>query len=305
MKYEDRIGSDFDHKEVILQLGGRSSTGKINLKDETLHDVMVDDLGWWVVYGCISHNLQETDRNLENNLIQFDILVREKEELVRMEAMGGREDELVDLRETNNINVQIVKRRFPSIEELMTRELRCSNRTLYEIIMLGIKTKLMGIQKRRREMVNLRRDRLITKEDYMKRKFGEESQQRWDVREDILRLDDMLLKEWANKFKEFLDKNNEKATKAFCGLSKEGGMCDDITQIRDNTGANFTNTKDRGSHIREYYNNIYKKRLDRLMMIEEFLGNDLQAGWINDKKLTVEERDELEVEVTLDEIKRH
>jgi hypothetical protein len=53
VKYEDRIGSDFDHKEVIMQLGERSSAGKMIIKDTTLNDIMVDDLGWWVVYDCI------------------------------------------------------------------------------------------------------------------------------------------------------------------------------------------------------------------------------------------------------------
>jgi hypothetical protein len=94
----------------------------------------------------------------------------------------------------------------------------------------------------------------------MKRKFGEDSQQCTDVREEILRLDDVLLRERATKFKEFLEKNNEKATKAFCRLSKEGGLCDDITQIRDSNGINFGDTKERGRHIRDYYTNIYKKK---------------------------------------------
>jgi hypothetical protein len=44
-----------------------------------------------------------------------------------------------------------------------------------------------------------------------------------DEREKLLQFDDINLKERATRFKEFLDVNNEKATKAFCRLSKEGG----------------------------------------------------------------------------------
>jgi hypothetical protein len=304
VRYEDRIGSDFDHKEVVMEFGGRSVAGKMVIKDSTLTDIMVEDLGWWVVYDCISHNLQDMDRNLENNLIQYDILLKEKENLIRMESMGGREEELVVLQETNNMNMQTVKNRFPLVQELLRRELRCTKKTLYEIITLGVKSKLMGVQKRRREMVNLRRERLIQKEDYMKRKFGDESQQRMDVREEILRLDDVLLRERATKFKEFLDKNNEKATKAFCRLSKEGGICDDITQIRDGAGVNFVDAKGRGKHIREYYTDIYKRRLDRLMSIEDFIGNNMQEGWLNEKKLTRDEMEGLEAEVNIDEVKK-
>jgi hypothetical protein len=44
-------------------------------------------------------------------------------------------------------------------------------------------------------------------------------------------MDDIDLKNRAVKFREFLEINNEKATKAFCRLGKEVGICDDITQI--------------------------------------------------------------------------
>jgi hypothetical protein len=97
---------------------------------------------------------------------------------------------------------------------------------------------------------NLIRDELVRREDYMKRTFGENSQQRHDIREEILRLNDMMLRERANKVKEFLDVNNERATKAFCRLSKEGGLCDDTTQIRDESGNIFRDKKGRESNRR-------------------------------------------------------
>lgn len=41
------------------------------------------------------------------------------------------------------------------------------------------------------------------------------------------------------------------------------------------------------------------------MQIEEFLGNDLENNdWLEGKKLTDEERNSLEMEVSLDEIKK-
>ncbi len=86
--------------------------GKMVIKDSTLADIMVDDLGWWVVYDCISQNLQNVDRNLENNLIQYDILLKEKENLIRLEALGGREEELIMLKEINNINIRQLKTDF-------------------------------------------------------------------------------------------------------------------------------------------------------------------------------------------------
>jgi hypothetical protein len=127
--------------------------------------------------------------------------------------------------------------------------------------MLGLKNKFMGVQKRRKENKNLRRDIVVRLEEYMRRKFGDDSQQRHDIRVIVLRIDDLMLRERATKFKEFLDVNNERATKAFCMLSKDGGgLCDDITQIRDESGNNSKGTNDRGAHIKGFYDNIYKKK---------------------------------------------
>jgi hypothetical protein len=83
-------------------------------------------------------------------------------------------------------------------------------------------------------------------------------------------MDDIDLKNRAVKFREFLDFNNEKATKAFCKLGKEGGVCDDISQIVNDRGEDFSTEIGRGEHIRGYYETLYKKRLDNLLRIEDF-----------------------------------
>jgi hypothetical protein len=79
----------------------------------------------------------------------------------------------------------------------------------------------------------------------MSRVFGENSLQRLEVKDEILRCDDAELKENAIRFKDFLDMNNERATSAFCRLSKEGGLCDDLSQIRDGGGNKFSSKENR------------------------------------------------------------
>ncbi len=114
----------------------------------------------------------------------------------------------------------------------------------------------------------------------------------------------MKLKERASRFRDFLDANNERATKAFCRLSKEGGLCDDLTQIKDKDGNNFSNDKDRVEHIKGFYETLYKKKMDAILSIEDFLGNEIaNVEWVNDRKLTDEERETLEGPVTLLELK--
>ncbi len=44
VKYEDRLGSDFDHKEVTLQLGTENRIGKITIGDGILDESTVTDI---------------------------------------------------------------------------------------------------------------------------------------------------------------------------------------------------------------------------------------------------------------------
>ncbi len=156
----------------------------------------------------------------------------------------------------------VIRNRLPTIEDLMGRAFTCNYRTLYEGIIMGVKNALMEIQRRRRTDDNTVREKLLIIEERMRTVFGVNTQQWFDAKEAILRFDDVKLKERATKFREFLDANNEKATKEFCRLSKEGGVCDDISQIRDDNGDTFKTDKDRGEHIARFYREIYKKQLD-------------------------------------------
>jgi hypothetical protein len=101
-----------------------------------------------------------------------------------------------------------------------------------------------------------------------------------------------------------LNQNNEKATKAFCKLSKEGGTNDDISQIKGDDGIAFGDGMKRGEHIRSFYEKLYKKRLDALISVEDFLGERIcEEGWLQGRKLTEIEKASLETVVTMEELK--
>ncbi len=99
--------------------------------------------------------------------------------------------------------------------------------------------------------------------------------------------------------------NNEKATGAFCRLNKEGGVNDDIEQIKGPDGLDFVNNSERGKHIGEFYSGLYKRNLDYLLSIEEFLqGDGLNEEWVEGRKLNEEEKMSLEGEITVAELEK-
>ena len=64
----------------------------------------------------------------------------------------------------------------------------------------------------------------------------------------------------------------------------------------------FNSKKDRANHIRDFYGNLYKKRLDRLLSIEDFLTNEITGrDDIRNRKLTEDEKNTLEGNITVAE----
>ena len=105
------------------------------------------------------------------------------------------------------------------------------------------------------------------------------------------------------KYREFFEQNNEKPTSIFYRLGKEKNGDDDISQIRDNDGKVFESNSKREEHVSKFYENLYKKRIDNIMGIEDFLANgDVGNVAVEGKKLTIAESDGLEGEVTLGEL---
>ncbi len=82
-------------------------------------------------------------------------------------------------------------------------------------------------------------------------------------------------------------------------------MNDDIEQIKKENAENFETNEEWGKHIGEFYSALYKRKLDNLFSIEEFLQGGIDnGGWVEGRKLTLEERDSLEGEVTENELEK-
>ena len=60
----------------------------------------------------------------------------------------------------------------------------------------------------------------------------------------------------------------------------------------------------REKHINDFYGQLYKKRLDRLISIEDFLAREGGDAEIQSKKLSDMEKMSLEGKVTLEELEK-
>jgi hypothetical protein len=80
----------------------------------------------------------DRDRALDNNLVQLDLLIREKELVDIMISRNGLTIELNERLNNVTENINTVLIRLPGIEELVGRDFGCDYRQLYEVIINGI-----------------------------------------------------------------------------------------------------------------------------------------------------------------------
>lgn len=64
VRYEDRLGTDFDHKEVTLKLGKNKSMCRRTIFESNLNDELIKHVGTMAVYDSIAHNMINKDERL-------------------------------------------------------------------------------------------------------------------------------------------------------------------------------------------------------------------------------------------------
>jgi exonuclease III len=201
--YEDRLGTDFDHKEVTLKLGKSKVGGKMIVRDKILEDPLSGPIGLLSLYETVSTHLVDRDIEINRIIGRLDTSIRERELLdiviLRTGVTEFTNNRIIDVeRSLKNCLDEL-----PNIITLLERDISCSYRVLYEIAVINLKNRLMARQAAKSKESDLLRSDLVARCDYMKEKFGENSVQFHDERGKLLRFDDQKLKERATKFREF------------------------------------------------------------------------------------------------------
>ena len=139
VKYADRLSADFDHKEVLMNIGRKPPVGRITIYDSTLNDKVSESIGIYAIYEAIANHLENRDNELDRWLTQLDILIRNVELLTVLRDSGWEDEEsrIRYLECFTNINVIITRIRSRNYIEQNFGEY--SYRQLYEVVTIGIK----------------------------------------------------------------------------------------------------------------------------------------------------------------------
>jgi len=305
VKYGDKISNDFDHKMVSLFIGKSKGGLRVRIFNDTLEHTLIKEIGISCIYDCLNNHCQVRNENLARNL---GIVLRDVAEFYEIEEMfyrGGQDNNLWERLVQIKEQIQMDISGLPTMDEMMELNFTCNWRSLYEALSGNLKNSLLELQSRIKKLKGLKRDMLCRRRNRMEVLFGADSDQMMDAVLALNNFDNVQLRERAEKYREFVLSNNEKPSKAFCLLGKENNVAGDIDQIKDNNGMNFDNNIDRKEHIRAFYSNLYKKKLDNLMRIESFLGEGIaNSEEVRNKKLSVDESTLLEGDLTMEELSK-
>ncbi len=184
-------------------------------------------------------------------------------------------------------------------------DISCSRATYYEVLLNEYKNRIVALQGGIDKDNKYKRRWLVSKLRAFSEVFGKESEQSKQCEDDLLEYDSSRLRDDTNKYVTFLRQNNEKPTRKFCRLGKDCNTADDIAQIQKPGGGGFDTDEDRAEHVRNFYVNLYKKKIDRVWEIESlFDTNEWEQLRGGGKKLGEDVKQGLEGEVTLEELKK-
>jgi len=99
--------------------------------------------------------------------------------------------------------------------------------------------------------------------------------------------------------------NSEKMTPLFLRLAQEK-CCASLDEIKDDAGLPFRDSGDRDKYITDFYSNLYKiprnARADFTNCVENFLGVLVDHPAVAGCKLSEDERNSLETDITVEEL---
>ena len=227
IRYEDRLGRDFDHKEVVLELGGGKKTASTNIKTDTLKEDSSTIIGKISFYDMINEHLIEPLDIVRDRVGRLEQLFREK-------YTRGNDTIIDEGPRIGEIDREMegILRELPTEREMLDLPSNCDDRVKYEVVIMSIKNRLTGLQADMRKVRIKKRVELQVAVNEAKLGEGEGSIEYQNAVENLLAYNDEQLKLNTGRFREFFSKNNEKPTAAFCKLGKTPNSEDDLCTIR-------------------------------------------------------------------------
>jgi hypothetical protein len=218
-------------------------------------------------------------------------------------ATNGYNREIYDRCTVLRDNINNLLANLPTVDTSETYEVSCDRDVFLEILIMAIKNSSLSHQHNFFKIKNARKLSLEKRLTALKLDFNANSGEILRTERELNNVTEQDLRDEIKKMKQFEKLNNEKITPYFLSLAKRPHNSESLSDINNNDGTPFENLKQRSDYITEYYASVYRRNPNARnnTPITDFLGDVANHPSVLGSKLSIDEREDLERELTLHE----
>ena len=146
--YEDRLGRDFD-PQVKMVLGKGKGVHKEDIYKETINSSETEYVGILTFLDIVNEHKVQPCENVRQILGDLENRIRDLELYKIRNEYGDRDEEgilVITGIENRERVINGIINGLPDTEALLAGDLSCSRRDLYEVMIIGLKNRLLAIQ---------------------------------------------------------------------------------------------------------------------------------------------------------------
>jgi len=309
----------FDHKMVDLSLSGKRKPSRNIIKDSILDDV---DSPFFVknsVFECyLNHWIPGpnvdgtiTSENDINNMLfsisQVFRILRNIREIEKRMALEGTNDLDEMLIAAERAEVRLIFEDLPELDFFEGLSTGMAPDFFLQTLANGIKNNVLSHQSEIFKLRNLKTTVIKKNITELKRNFNQNVAEILAKERELSSLLEGALKAELAHFKKFETLNDEKITPYFMSIVKTKNATDSLKNLKQHDGTEFISNDELKGHVYEYYRNIYKQpdnesKHTTIEDVNEFLGPVANNPIVINAKLSDNEKEELEAEISLQEL---
>jgi len=314
-----------DHKAVTLSLNIEKTKSRIYINPSSFSFPRTDDIVWAAVADCYLnhavpdqvlpgegvhiHHARRRDRIGEEKIKVGSLfrLIQEYNNLFEIREREGTNDRLELEIAGKNTEIRIHRDSMWDITFLTSLELVPSDEYFLESLLSSVKGAIVSYQTWYKKIETVRKSQIIKDLNELKKNYEENMNEIFNLENALNELVQKNIQAKVKSMKIFECLNAEKPTPMFLNLAKKTKTNHKLENIKKPDGTNFNSDREREDYIVSYYSTLYKKpeneRVDYTDCIEQFLGEDICGNRIvQNSKLTNDEKDRLDLPLTIDEI---
>jgi exonuclease III len=305
------LSTDFDHKQITLIFKNENMGGFSIVKDfplegnDTENYIKANLMESYIQHATINdvYNIQTRDDHLARIATVLRLL-----EQIRSIELESAKTEMNNLNEmtiaANRGEINLIFNDLPGLDFFENLTLTCDSCTFFEVSVMAIKNGAMLHQSHYYNLKKAKVNRLTLEINNWKKSYNLNVNRILAGERELATIIENELKVELEHMRVFDKLNNEKITPHFMALAKKSGSDECLTDVKNDNNEDFVRKECQEKYIFNFYKNLYTKRdlnEELMVSIEDFLGDCVNNETVINSKLTENEKNDLDSELTIEE----